>query len=80
MWLSQSAFGYWYYEEDRTMAKTFAGELEAIIDELQEDISRLKDENRRFRKASQEQRGLNGQLREENATLLKQLRALEPDY
>jgi dsDNA-specific endonuclease/ATPase MutS2 len=62
------------------MAKTFVSELESIIEELQEEVFKLKDENRHFRKASQEQRGINGQLREENATLLQQLRAIEPDY
>ena len=62
------------------MAKTFAGELEAIIDEQMDEIFRLKDENNHFRKASQEQRSLNGQLREENTELLQKLRALEADY
>ena len=62
------------------MSKRFTGELASIINEQQEEIARLKDENRHFRKASQEQRSINGQLREENTTLLQQLRAIEPDY
>ena len=62
------------------MAKTFASEMEGIIEELQEELERIKIENRLLRKASQEQRGINGQLREENTTLLQQLHAIEPDY
>jgi len=80
MWLLQSAFGYWYYEEGSTMARTFVSELNGIIEELQEELERIKIENRLLRKASQEQRGINGQLREENTTLLQQLHAIEPDY
>ncbi len=62
------------------MARTFVSELNGIIEELQEELERIKIENRLLRKASQEQRGINGQLREENTTLLQQLHAIEPDY
>jgi hypothetical protein len=58
------------------MAKTFVGELEAIIDELHDELDRLKIENRLLRKASQEQRGINGALREENTMLEHQWRLL----
>ena len=63
-----------------TMAKTFRTELDEIINEQQDEIARLSDENRHLRKASQEQRRINGELREHNAKLLHQVRALEPDY
>jgi len=53
------------------MARTFVSELNGIIEELQEELERIKIENRLLRKASQEQRGINGQLREENTTLLQ---------
>ena len=62
------------------MARTFVSELNGIIEELQDELERIKIENRLLRKASQEQRGINGQLREENTTLLQQLHAIEPDY
>jgi len=62
------------------MARTFVSELNGIIEELQEELERIRIENRLLRKASQEQRGINGQLREENTTLLQQLHAIEPDY
>ena len=58
------------------MAKTFASEMEGIIEELQDELDRIKIENRLLRKASQEQRGINGGLREENNALAKQLRLL----
>ena len=62
------------------MARTFVSELNGNIEELQEELERIRIENRLLRKASQEQRGINGQLREENTTLLQQLHAIEPDY
>ena len=58
------------------MARTFVSELNGIIEELQEELERIKIENRLLRKASQEQRGINGELREENTILAQQLRLL----
>ena len=62
------------------MAKTFRTELDEIINEQLDEIARLSDENRHLRKASQEQRRLNGELREENTGLKQKVRALTPDY
>ena len=62
------------------MAKTFRNELDDIIDDQLDEILRLSDENKHLRKASQEQRRINGELREENKELLQKLRALEADY
>jgi hypothetical protein len=77
MSLSQSEFGYWYYKKEvRTMSKTFASRLKDVVEEQQEELDRLKIENRLLRKASQEQRGINGALREENTILTQQLRLL----
>jgi hypothetical protein len=58
------------------MAKTFASRLKNIVEEQQDELDRLKIENRLLRKASQEQRGINGALREENTILEQQLRLL----
>jgi hypothetical protein len=58
------------------MAKTFVSQLKDIVEEQQEELNRLKIENRLLRKASQEQRGINGELREENTILAQQLRLL----
>ena len=58
------------------MAKTFASTLKDIIEELNDELDRLKIENRLLRKASQEQRGINGALREENTMLEHQWRLL----
>jgi len=58
------------------MAKTFASQLKDIVEEQQEELNRLKIENRLLRKAAQEQRGINGELREENTILAQQLRLL----
>tara|TARA_Y100001951_G_C11210387_1_gene222612 strand:- start:346 stop:531 length:186 start_codon:yes stop_codon:yes gene_type:complete len=58
------------------MAKTFASQLKDIVEEQQEELDRLKIENRLLRKAAQEQRGINGELREENTILAQQLRLL----
>ena len=62
------------------MAKTFRTELDEIINEQLDEIARLSDDNRHLRKASQEQRRLNGELREENTGLKQKVRALTPDY
>ena len=62
------------------MAKTFRNELDDIIDDQLDEILRLSDENKHLRKASQEQRRINGELREENKGLLQKLRAREADY
>ena len=62
------------------MAKTFRNELDEIINEQGDEIARLTDENRHLRKASQEQRRINGELRGENTILKQQVRALTPDY
>ena len=62
------------------MAKTFRTELDEIIEEQQDEILRLSDENRHLRKASQEQRRINGELREENRTLTQMVRAFNADY
>ena len=62
------------------MAKTFRTELDEIINEQLDEIARLSDENRHLRKASQEQRRLNGELREEVSTLKQRVSALTPDY
>ena len=48
------------------MAKTFRTELDDIINDQLDEIFRLSDENKHLRKASQEQRRINGELREEN--------------
>jgi hypothetical protein len=63
-------------KEGSTMAKTFASRLKDIVEEQQDELDRLKIENRLLRKASQEQRGINGALREENTILEQQLRLL----
>ena len=62
------------------MAKTFRTELDEIINEQLDEIARLSDENKHLRKASQEQRRLNGELREENTGLKQKVRAVTPDY
>ena len=62
------------------MAKTFRTELDEIINEQLDEIARLSDENKHLRKASQEQRRLNGELRVENTGLKQKVRALTPDY
>ena len=63
------------------MAKGGWGEsADTIIEEQQDEIFRLSDENEHLRKASQDQRRLNGVLREENSSLRKELAALVPDY
>jgi hypothetical protein len=58
------------------MAITFASRLKDIIEGQQDELDRLKIENRLLRKASQEQRGINGALREANTILEQQLRLL----
>ena len=67
-------------KRDETMGKTFRAELDDIIREQQDEILRLSDENRHLRKASQEQRRINGELREENRTLTQMVRAFNADY
>jgi len=62
------------------MAKTFRTELDDIINDQLDEIFRLSDENKHLRKASQEQRRINGQLREENKELTQRVRALQVDY
>ena len=62
------------------MAKTFRAELDDIINDQLDEIFRLSDENKHLRKASQDQRRINGELREENRELTQKLRALEADY
>ena len=62
------------------MAKTFRTELDDIINDQLDEIFRLSDENKHLRKASQEQRRINGELREENRELTQKLRAREADY
>ena len=62
------------------MAKTFRTELDEIINEQLDEIARLSDENKHLRKASQEQRRLNGELRGENTILKQQVRSLQVDY
>ena len=62
------------------MAKTFRNELDDIINDKLDEIFRLSDENKHLRKASQEQRRINGQLREENKELTQRVRALQVDY
>jgi len=62
------------------MAKTFRTELDDIIEDQLDEILRLSDENKHLRKASQEQRRINGELREENKEITQKLRALEADY
>jgi predicted RNase H-like nuclease (RuvC/YqgF family) len=62
------------------MAKTFRAELDEIIREQEDEILRLSDENRHLRKASQEQRRINGELRAENSSLVQQVHALSPEY
>jgi len=62
------------------MAKTFRTELDDIIEDQLDEILRLSDENKHLRKASQEQRRINGELREENREITQKLRALEADY
>ena len=62
------------------MAKTFRTELDEIINAQLDEIAGLSDENKHLRKASQEQRRLNGELREENTGLKQKVRALTPDY
>ena len=63
-----------------TMAKTFRTELDEIINEQLDEIARLSDENRHLRKASQEQRSINGALREDTKVLTQTVRALQVDY
>ena len=62
------------------MAKTFRTELDDIINDQLDEIFRLSDENKHLRKASQEQRRINGQLREEHKELTQRVRALQVDY
>ena len=62
------------------MAKTFRTELDDIINDQLDEIFRLSDENKHLRKASQEQKRINGQLREENKELTQRVRALQVDY
>jgi FtsZ-binding cell division protein ZapB len=62
------------------MAKTYLNEQDVVIEEQIDEITRLADENKHLRKTSQDQRRLNGALREENNTLRKKLAALVPDY
>ena len=62
------------------MAKTFRTELDDIINDQLDEIFRLSDENKHLRKSSQEQRRINGQLREENKELTQRVRALQVDY
>ena len=62
------------------MAKTFRTELDDIINDQLDEIFRLSDENKHLRKASQEQKRINGQLREENKELIQRVRALQVDY
>jgi FtsZ-binding cell division protein ZapB len=63
------------------MAEGGWGELvDTIIDEQQDEIFRLWDENHHLRKTSQDQRRINGALREENSSLRKELFALVVDY
>ena len=62
------------------MAKTFRNELDDIINDQLDEIFRLSDENKHLRKASQEQKRINGQLREENKELIQRVRALQVDY
>ena len=62
------------------MARTFRTELDEIINEQLDEIARLSDENKHLRKASQEQRRLNGELRGENTILKQQVRSLQVDY
>ena len=63
-----------------TKAKTFRTELDEIINEQLDEIARLSDENRHLRKASQEQRSINGALREDIKVLTQTVRALQVDY
>jgi FtsZ-binding cell division protein ZapB len=67
-------------KEMTTMAKTFRTELDEIINEQLDEIARLSDENKHLRKASQEQRRINGELRGENTILKQQVRSLQVDY
>jgi methyl-accepting chemotaxis protein len=62
------------------MAKTFRTELDEIINEQLDEIARLSDENKHLRKASQEQRRINGELREDVKELTQRVRSLEVDY
>ena len=47
------------------MADTFMAELIVLLDDCKEEVERLRIENGLLRKASVEQRELNGQLRVE---------------
>ena len=47
------------------MADTFMAELIVLLDDCKEEVERLRIENGLLRKASEEQRELNGQLRVE---------------
>ena len=67
-------------KEKIIMAKTFRNELDDIINDQLDEIFRLSDENKHLRKASQEQKRINGQLREENKELIQRVRALQVDY
>ena len=67
-------------KEMTEMARTFRTELDEIINEQLDEIARLSDENKHLRKASQEQRRLNGELRGENTILKQQVRSLQVDY
>ena len=69
-----------HMKEKIIMAKTFRNELDDIINDQLDEIFRLSDENKHLRKASQEQKRINGQLREENKELIQRVRALQVDY
>ena len=60
--------------------RPFRNELNDIISEQQNEIYRLVDENNHLRKASKEQRILNGRLRDENKELTQKVRAYDVDY
>ena len=62
------------------MTRKEAFDKRGLTEEQIDEITRLADENRHLRKTSQDQRRLNGALREENNTLRKKLAALVPDY
>ena len=47
------------------MADTFIAELIVLLDDCKDEVERLRIENGLLRKASEEQRELNGQLRVE---------------
>ena len=55
-------------------------EMYVIIHDLEDEVGRLQNENGLLRAASEEQRNINGLLREEYKELVQKLRALEADY